>query len=76
MGSKPILYRWDKDGEMIQSYKGCKKGVSALAVNKTYLVGSGLDDDHYMYVFDVEKGGLIASEKGGRDVIIGMKWVN
>jgi microtubule-associated protein-like 6 len=61
MGAKPVIYRWSKDGTMIKSYKGAKKGVSALAVNSTYVVGSGLDDDHYLYVFDIEKGGLVAS---------------
>jgi len=38
-----------------------KKGVSAIAVNNKYLVGSGLDDDHYVYVFDIESGALITS---------------
>jgi hypothetical protein len=52
-----------------------KKGVSSVAVNDKYLVASGLDDDHYLFVFDIKSGGLLASEKGGRDVIIGMKWV-
>jgi len=35
-------------------------------VNNKYLVASGLDDDHYVYVFDIESGALVASEKGGR----------
>lgn len=61
MGAKPILYRWDAKGNMLKSYRGAKKGVSALAVNSKYLVGAGLDDDHYLYVFDKDKGGLIAS---------------
>jgi hypothetical protein len=52
-----------------------KKGVSAIAASDKYMVASGLDDDHYLYVFDVRTGALLASEKGGRDVIIGMRWV-
>lgn len=39
------------------------------------MVAAGLDDDHYLYLFDVDKGMLLASEKGGRDVIIAMKWI-
>lgn len=75
MGAKPVIHRWDKEcGKPLKSYKGVKKGVSAIAVNKKYLVASGLDDDHYVYVFDIESGALVASEKGGRDVILGMKW--
>lgn len=53
-----------------------KKGVSAVAVNKNYLVASGLDDNHYVFVFDIEKGTLLASEKGGREVIISLAWVD
>jgi microtubule-associated protein-like 6 len=75
MGAKPIIHQWNKEGESTKAYKGAKKGVSAIAVNDKYLVGSGLDDDHYIYVFDIKSGALVASEKGGRDVIIGMKWV-
>jgi hypothetical protein len=45
-----------------------------VAVNNKYLVASGLDDNHYVYLFDIEKGTLINSEKGGREVILGMAW--
>ena len=53
MGAKPSIFRWTKDGEQLKCYKGVKKGVSAVAVNKTYLVASGLDDNHYVFVFDI-----------------------
>ncbi len=33
MGAKPTIYKWDSTGKNLQSYKGVKKGVSALAVN-------------------------------------------
>lgn len=67
MGAKPTIYMWDKKGQKQNSFTGTKKGVSALGVNENYLVASGLDDDHYVYVFDIKKGGApIASEKGGR----------
>ena len=49
--------------------------MSAVAVSKNYLVASGLDDNHYVFVFDIEKGTLLASEKGGREVILGLAWV-
>lgn len=51
MGAKPIIYKWNKEGDRLEAYKGAKKGVSALAVNEAYLVAAGLDDDHYLYVF-------------------------
>lgn len=38
-----------------------KKGVSSVAVNDKYLVASGLDDDHNLFVFDIKNGGLLAS---------------
>lgn len=66
MGAKPSIFRWNKDGEQLTCYRGVKKGVSALAVNDKYLVASGLDDNHYVFVFDIDKGALLASEKGGR----------
>ena len=53
MGAKPSIFRWNKDGEQIKCYKGVKKGVSAVAANKNYLVASGLDDNHYIFVFDI-----------------------
>ena len=76
MGAKPTIFRWDKEGNELKRYKGVKKGVSAVAVNQNYLVASGLDDNHYIYVFDIEKGSLVASEKGGREVILGLAWVS
>ena len=76
MGAKPIIHSWDKDGAPLKSYKGVKEGVSAIAVNDRYLVASGLDDNHYVFVFDINSGTLLASEKGGRDVIIDMKWAD
>jgi microtubule-associated protein-like 6 len=77
MGAKPAIHQWDSEcGKPIKTYKGVKKGVSAIAVSEKNLVASGLDDDHYIYVFDIRTGALIASEKGGRDVIIGMRWVS
>jgi len=76
MGAKPVIHSWDKDGAPLKSFKGVKNGVSALAVGSKYLVASGMDDNHYVFVFDIDKGTLLTSEKGGRDVIIGMKWVD
>lgn len=76
MGAKPSIFRWNKDTESITCYRGVKKGVSALAANTKYLVASGLDDNHYVFVFDLQKGTLLASEKGGREVILGLKWIN
>lgn len=51
MGAKPIIYQWNSRGDMIQKYKGAKKGVSALGANSSFLAAAGMDDDHYIYVF-------------------------
>eukprot|EP00919_Chromeraceae_sp_WS-2016_P015597 GHVR01036799.1.p2 GENE.GHVR01036799.1~~GHVR01036799.1.p2 ORF type:complete len:157 (-),score=21.16 GHVR01036799.1:2011-2481(-) len=75
MGAKSTIYGWDINGAITQTYRGAKKGVSAISVNDRYLVAAGLDDNHYVYLFDKERGKLIGSEKGGRDVIIDMKFV-
>jgi microtubule-associated protein-like 6 len=66
MGAKPTIYQWDSTGNMIQKYKGVKKGVSAIGVNEKYLAAAGMDDDHYIYLFEVGSGKLVCSEKGGR----------
>ena len=76
MGAKPTIYQWNSDGSMIQSYRGVKKGVSAIGVNSEYMVAAGLDDDHTVYLFLVSSGKLIGSEKGGREVIIDLKWLD
>lgn len=76
MGAKPSIFRWNKEGEKLNCYRGVTKGVSALAVNDKYLVASGLDDNHYVYVFDIQKETLLANEKGGREVILGLKWID
>jgi WD40 repeat protein len=76
MGAKPIIYQWSREGSMIQQFKGAKKGVSAVAANEQFLIAAGLDDNHYVYLFSVGSGKLLGSEKGGRDVIIDMKWVD
>ena len=76
MGAKPIIYQWNANGEMVQRYKGSKKGVSAIGVNEKFMVAAGLDDNHYLYLFQIDSGKMIGSEKGGRDVIIDLKWVD
>ena len=76
MGAKPTIYQWSSEGSMVQSYRGVKKGVSAIGVNKEYLAAAGLDDNHYVYIFLVNSGKLLTSEKGGRDVIIDIKWID
>lgn len=76
MGAKPVIYQWDESGEQLKAFKGVKKGVSAIAVCDKYLAASGLDDDHNIFVFNIQTGALLTSEKGGKDVIIGMRWVS
>lgn len=62
MGAKPAIHQWDAScGKPIKTFKGVKKGVSAIAASEKYMVASGLDDDHYLYVFDVRTGALLAS---------------
>lgn len=33
MGAKPPIYQWNVKGDLIQTYSGALKGVSALGVN-------------------------------------------
>jgi hypothetical protein len=33
MGAKPIIYQWNKRGDMLQKYRGAKKSVPAIGVN-------------------------------------------
>lgn len=75
MGAKPVVYSWDSTGTKIKEYKGAKKGVSAVIANDNYVVAAGLDDDHYIYVWG-KNGNLLTPEKGGKDVIISMEWIN
>ena len=76
MGDKSIIYRWSREGRELKKYIGVRRGVSAIAVNKRYLVASGLDDNHYIYLFDLEKQYLISTEKGSREIILGLAWVS
>ena len=76
MGDKPIIYRWSREGRELKKYIGIRKGVSAIAVNKRYLVASGLDDNHYIYIFDLEKQHLISTEKGSIEIILDLAWVS
>lgn len=76
MGAKPTIYQWDKRAGIVQKYKGVKKGVSAIGVNSKFLAAAGMDDDHYIYLFEVDSGKLIVSEKGGRQFITALKWVD
>jgi hypothetical protein len=61
MGAKPTIYQWDKNGGMIQKYRGAKKSVSAIGVNEKYLVAAGMDDDHNLYLFEVDSGKFLYS---------------
>lgn len=51
MGAKPTIFQWNRKGEMVQRFRGAKKGVSAVGVNEKYLAAAGMDDDHYIYLF-------------------------
>ena len=66
MGAKPYIYQWNTEGSMIQKYRGVKKGVIALGVNNKYVAGVGMDDDHKIYLFQIDSGKRICEVKGGR----------
>lgn len=66
MGAKPPIFQWSSKGDLIQTYTGVLKGVSALGINDKYLAAAGMDDNHYVYLFDIKSGKKIAEEKGGR----------
>ena len=76
MGAKPTIYQWNKNGDLIQKYKGAKKSVSAIGVNEKYLAAAAMDDDHYITLFQLSSGKQICTEKGGRQFITGLSWLD
>ena len=59
MGAKPVVYSWDNKGNKIKQYKGALKGVSAVCANEKYVVAVGLDDNHVVYLWNVNTSKLL-----------------
>ena len=80
IGAKPNLFVWDSETkEVICKFKGVlTKGIISLSFSPSgkKLVGSAVDVDHYIAVFDVSKapGAVIWTDKGGPDTIIDLRW--
>jgi WD40 repeat protein len=60
LGPKPSIFVWEAaTGNMLfQLKKGLAKGIDNLQYSQSgkYLVGTMMDDDHTMVVYDVEQG--------------------
>ncbi len=61
MGAKPIIYQWNMEGNMVQKYKGSKKNISAIAISEKYVISACMDDDHHLYLFEINTGKLLCS---------------
>lgn len=78
-GSVPVAFVWDSaTGAKKGRYKLDKGGreVTAIAIDPTkkYVAMVANDNDHIVYVFDIEKGTQVAKEKSGPDRIYHMAW--
>lgn len=79
---RPSMIIWDAiDGSKIKEVKqGFAKGIDNLQYSASgkYLMASCMNDDHNVYVFDAsdDKYTLLASEKGGKEFILGTVWLN
>ena len=59
MGAKPKIFQWNEQCQKVKEYVGAKKGVSAVAANEKYVVGACLDDNHELFLFDVNTAKLL-----------------
>lgn len=78
LGPKPLV-NYYKDKRLIHTFKApVTKGVLAVAINPEGNLGvcAGMDDEHWIALLDLEKGTILAKQKGTRKVILKMGWVN
>ena len=75
-GPKCPIHEWDTEGNFVKTYKGMVKGVVALACNHRFLAAAGMDDNHIVMVFDRKTGAKCATEKGGREFIVALEFVD
>jgi microtubule-associated protein-like 6 len=79
LGRRPFINIWSTTTlqRLHRISSGVEKNVDNLEYSPSgkYLMASCMDDDHKMFIFDAENGySLVASEKGGRDFILGVVW--
>ena len=77
-GARPSVYMWDSASmNMLFKISGpmMTKSVDNLSFSPSgkFLYSNAADDDHKMAIID-DKGIIVASEKGGREVILGIAW--
>jgi microtubule-associated protein-like 6 len=78
-GSVPVAFVWDAaTGAKKGRYKLDKGGreVTAIAIDpsKKYVALCANDNDHQLYIFDLEKGTQVKKDKSGPDRIFHMAW--
>jgi microtubule-associated protein-like 6 len=81
LGPKPSIFVWEAStGNMLfQLKKGLAKGIDNLQYSQSgkYLVGTMMDDDHTMVVYDVEQDyETVHQMKTGKEEILGICWTS
>lgn len=79
VGSRPTVFVWNAiTGEKMHKFELKKgaRGVQAVgwAEDNSMFACVDLHNDHNVHVFNVEKGNLVMSDKGGPDRIMDVKW--
>lgn len=81
LGRRPQINIWSTTGceKMHRISAGIEKSVDNLSYSPTgkYLMATCMDDDHKISIYDAENSySLVATEKGGREFILGAVWTN
>lgn len=80
IGPKPRVFIWRPDGmqEMSLLKGGAIKGVCSLAFSPSgkYLVGTCIDDNHHVVLYNVDTFEMIACEKGDTANILDCEWIS
>jgi microtubule-associated protein-like 6 len=81
LGPKPMICIWSADQctQICTVTSGIAKGVDNLCYSDSgkYLYASCMDDDHKVFIYDAENNySLVATEKGGREFILGVTWIS
>jgi WD40 repeat protein len=78
---KPMICIWSSESctQICTVTSGIAKGVDNLCYSSSgkYLLAGCMDDDHKIFIYDSENNySLVATEKGGREFILGVTWIN
>lgn len=81
LGPKPMICIWGADNctQICNVTSGIAKGVDNLCFSDTgkYLLAGCMDDDHKIFIYDTTNNySLVATEKGGREFILGVTWLD